>query len=260
MAKLTKDQTRRHNEAVALLQKDVLTDDERIFVLENWREDANHNTSVAGAFFTPTGLANDFAMDAGGGHRVIDLCAGIGGLSFWFHLHKRADELVCVEINPAYIEVGRKILPHATWIQADVFDLPELGLFDLAIANPPFGATPRRGGKSKRYNGSAFEYHVIAIASELAERGAFIVPQGAAPFDYSGSCHYREKRTDAYSKFAEATGIELVHGCGVDTSFYRHEWHGTSPMTEIVHADFEEIRKQRMQGTTDDLFAHALAA
>lgn len=260
MAKLTKEQSRRHTEAVVLLQKNVLTDDERIFVLENWREDANHNTSAAGAFFTPSGLAGDFAMDAGGGRRVIDLCAGIGGLSFWLHLRGRVSELVCVEINPAYIEVGRKILPQATWLQADVFDLPDLGSFDLAISNPPFGSTPRRGGKSKLYNGSSFEYHVISIASELAERGAFIVPQGAAPFDYSGARHYREKRSDAYSKFIDATGIALEAGCGVDTSFYRNEWHGASPMTEIVHADFADVRKQRARGTTADLFAPALAA
>ena len=260
MATLTKNESRRHAEAVELLKKDVLTVDERIFVLENWREDANHNTSAAGAFFTPTGLANDFAMDAGGGRRVIDLCAGIGGLSFWMFLHERVKELVCVEVNPAYIEVGRKILPEATWIQADVFDLPELGQFDLAIANPPFGSTPRRGGKSKRYSGSAFEYHVIAIASEIAERGAFIVPQGSAPFDYSGKQCYRTKRTDAYAKFSEATGISLEPGCGINTDYYRSEWHGTSPATEVVHADFEELRKQRAQGTTEDLFTHALAA
>jgi len=66
---------------------------------------------ACGAHFTPAGLARDFAIDAGGGRRVIDLCAGIGGLGFWLDLDGRAGELVCVEVNPAYVEVGRKILP-----------------------------------------------------------------------------------------------------------------------------------------------------
>ena len=48
--KLTKQQARR---------------DDKLFVLEHWREDANHVNSTAGASFTPWGLALDFALDAG---------------------------------------------------------------------------------------------------------------------------------------------------------------------------------------------------
>jgi hypothetical protein len=50
-------------------------------------------------------------------------------------------ELTCVEINPRYFEVGRKLLPEARWINADVFDWRtlDLGRYDVAIANPPFG-------------------------------------------------------------------------------------------------------------------------
>lgn len=261
MAKLTKTETKRHNEACELLKKEVLTDDERIFVLENWNEGAHHMNGAAGAFFTPSGLAADFSIDAGGGRRVIDLCAGIGSLSFWLHLRGRASEIVCVEINPDYIAVGKKILPEATWIQADVFNLPkDLGTFDLAISNPPFGSTPRRCGAAPRYTGSTFEYHVMDIASDLAERGAFIIPQNSAPFTFSGARDYRSRVSDGYTKFHEATGIELEPGCGVDTSFYKDEWHGVSPTVEIVCADFEEVKKQRARGTTGDLFGLALAA
>ncbi|MHC2251940.1 hypothetical protein ACVILK_001632 [Bradyrhizobium embrapense] len=117
MAKLTKVEARAHAKAVELLKKDVLTYDERVFVLDNWHEGANHINGSAGAFFTPTGLAADFAIDASGG-RTIDLCAGIGALAFhvfWrgYYARSKGDperEIVCIERNPAYVEVGRKVL------------------------------------------------------------------------------------------------------------------------------------------------------
>jgi len=249
MSKLTKDQYRAHAEAVALLEKDVLTFDERWFVLENWHEGANHVNSQAGAFFTPILLARDFALEVGGG-RIIDLCAGIGALAF--HAYHRASwnpdrpaKIVCVERNPDYVAVGRKVLPEAEWICADVFDLPaDLGHFDFAIGNPPFGATPRTGA-GPRYTGRAFEYHVMDVAAGLADAGAFIVPQNSAPFRYSGVANYSVRRSDEYSAFETVTGITLEPGCGVDTSLYLQEWRGTTPHVEIVVADFAEVRAQR---------------
>jgi hypothetical protein len=81
MSKLTKQQAAQHHEACSLLQKEVLTEDERLFVLDHWQESANHVNSVAGAFFTPTGLARDLSIEVSG-LRIIDLCAGIGSLAF----------------------------------------------------------------------------------------------------------------------------------------------------------------------------------
>lgn len=249
MSKLTKKQAKAHAQAVALLQKDELTFDERWFVLENWQESANHVNSEAGAFFTPIGLAHDFSLEVGGG-RIIDLCAGIGGLAF--HAYNRASwnpsnppQIVCVEKNPDYVAIGRKILPEALWICADVFDLPaDLGRFDVAIGNPPFGATPRQGA-GPRYTGRAFEYHVIDIAADLAERGVFIVPQNSAPFRYSGVQCFTVARTDDCEAFELATGVELSPNCGIDTETYRHEWRGTSPRVEIVLADFQGVKEAR---------------
>lgn len=45
-------------------------------------------------------------------------------------------DITCVELNPHYVEVGKKVVPEATWICADVLDpfLPDLlGQFDFAI-------------------------------------------------------------------------------------------------------------------------------
>ncbi|MFC2248761.1 methyltransferase [Labrys portucalensis] len=256
MSKLTKAQIKAHDEAVALLQKERLSEDDTWTVLENWKESATHINSRAGAFFTPTELARDFAIEVSGS-RIIDLCAGIGALSFM--ARQRAlwgggpePEIVCVEINPDYIAVGQKVLPQATWIQADIFNLPDLGRFDCAISNPPFGAT-KRSGRAPRYSGKSFDLHVIDIASDLADYGTFIVPQMSAPFEYSGRDHYRVRSSDTYEAFHQATAIELTASCGIDCSVYRNDWNGVAPAVEVVLADFIQARSRRIPTQPDHI-------
>lgn len=255
MAKLTKAQRKAHAEAEALLTKDRLSEDERDFVFQNWHEGANHINGAAGAFFTPWDLAADFALD-GAGERVIDLCAGIGILGY-FIAHRRAwsardPDITCVEINPRYCAVGRKLLPEARWINADVFDWrswwrDELDgvTFDIAIANPPFGRVAR-AGSSPRYRGAEFEYHVIDIASEMADRGAFILPQQSAPFRYSGAPFYERRAHGRAVDFEKLTGLHLDIGAGIDTSIHEDGWKDTSIVCEIVCTEFAEVRERRM--------------
>src|ERR1700760_3262460 len=107
------------------------------------------------------------------GRRVIDLCAGIGSLAFAYY-HRDAFrrgnglEIVCVEQNFDYVAVGRKVLPEATWILANVLELPaRLGKFDCASANPPFGRI-KSAGTAPRYTGAEFKYSVIDVASDIA--------------------------------------------------------------------------------------------
>jgi hypothetical protein len=145
---------------------------------------------------------------------------------------------VCVELNPEYARIGKRIVPGATWIVGSVFDPAQLGRFAWAISNPPFGSIPAHGFKGK-YTGSQFEYRVIEIASRMADFGAFILPQMSAPFRYSGQQCYREDETDKARKFREQTGIVMEPGCGVDTSIYKNEWRGVSPVCEIVVCEFE---------------------
>lgn len=249
MAKLTKREISAHHQACELLAKDRLSEDDRWFVLENWKESATHINSAAGAFFTPPMLARDFAIEVGG-PRVIDLCAGIGTLAFmaWNKSGwgREPVAITCIESNPDYIAVGRKVLPEAEWIQADIFDLPaNLGSFDFAISNPPFGST-KRTGSAPRYQGRAFEYHVIDIASDLARYGVFIVPLASAPFKLSGQPFHEPTSPAEYERFKSATGIELGPNCGIDTEIYRGDWNGVAPTVEIVLADFEEVRAARL--------------
>ena len=263
MAKLTKAQSKAHLQAEELLKKDVLTLDEKAFVYENWNEAALHDNTRAGAFFTPMSLANDFKLEVPG-PKIIDICAGIGILSFCklhfqHHDPERMPAITCVEINPDYVRVGRKLLPEATWICADIFDIwQELPRdFTTAIANPPFGAV-RHAGKAPRYSGPEFEYKIIDIAGHLASYGAFIVPQMAAPFRYSGvQCYQRNEHTK-YAKFAAETGIHLDAGCGIDTTFHSDGWKHGAPVTEIVCCEFAQ--PVQAQGELFDLPGKVTAA
>ncbi|MFF8610847.1 methyltransferase [Streptomyces sp. NPDC015346] len=248
MARLSKEAAKAHERAAALVALDRdLTENEKEFVLDNWQEAATASHNLDGAFFTPEPLARDLSIEVHG-DRIIDLCAGIGRLAYtcrdywgrrWNNQPPR--EIVCVEKNPAYVAVGRKILPEATWICADVLTVPTLGLgrFDTAISNPPFGAIPR-SGNAPTYTGGRFEYHVIAIAAMLADFGAFIIPQRSAPFRYSGEPYYREERDRECARFEKETGIRLGPGAGFDTSMYRQEWRGVSPKVEVTVCDFDE--------------------
>lgn len=245
MAKLTKAQAKAHAQACDILTKPKLTEDDKDFVLNNWNEGATHVNGAAGAFFTPYDMAFDFAFDVGG-PRVIDLCAGIGMLSYavWCRSVRNEDrpKITCIERNADYLAVGQKILPEAEWIHADVLDVLDMGLgkFDYAISNPPFGNI-KRERNSPRYTGKDFEFHVIDIAAHLADYGVFIVPQGSAGFNYSGRARYGRQTEGKAVKFQELTGLHFDGGVGVDTGYYLDQWKGVSPLCEIVCVDFTPI-------------------
>ncbi|MEW1734460.1 hypothetical protein AB0346_00725 [Nocardia beijingensis] len=120
--------------------------------------------------------------------------------------------------------------------------------FHTAIANPPFGVgagSATTGG----YRGRRFEYHVIAAASRLAERGVLLVPRSSAPFTYSGSDRYRaDDRDPEYQRFTEATGIVLGPNVGIDTSLYDDLWHHRPPATEVVTCDFSSATRSTPPG------------
>jgi len=257
MSRLSKRQASLHAQACALLEKDKLTFDDKLFVLDNWQESATHVNSVAGAFFTPQGLARELSIEVGG-RKIVDLCAGIGALAFAvFHYSATFSgtdkpQITCVEINPDYVAVGRKILPEATWICADVLNLPPTVTgFDCAIANPPFGRIAS-SGKSPRYTGSDFEYKVLDIASDIAKYATFLIIQSSSPFKLSGVQRYEETRTEKYLAFSKATNIELTPNCGIDTTISDDgpAWHDVKVVTEIVLADFTKTRTRRQPETS----------
>lgn len=267
MAKLTKKQTAEHNEAMDILNevlngsKEKLSIDDRLFVYDNYREDANHATGQAGAFFTPNGLARDFNL-AIPGHRIIDLCAGIGKLGF-FHWLDCHGPVTCVELNPDYVRIGKALFPEATWIQGDVFDMvkqlkAEGKFFDAAISNPPFGK-PITRPTGDDIPALAMEYQIAYLGGLIADEGVFIMPQDSTPFRYSfdpqKGPHIGENRItddskdktyspskpvtcEKYAKFTEKTGYRMELAVGIDTGQYLNEWHGVSPLCEVVQIDY----------------------
>ena len=172
------------------------------------------------------------------------LCAGIGVLSYAAQLEcsdrsRCYADITCVELNPHYVEVGKKVVAGGTWICADVLDpfLPDLlGQFDFAIANPPFGRIANNYRKS--YMSGEFEYMVIEAASRIAKEGAFIIPQMSAPFVYSGTEDHRWLQEGRARTFEKRTGILLEFNQGIDTAYYKNDWHCTAPICEIVCCDF----------------------
>ncbi|WP_280312170.1 hypothetical protein [Nocardia abscessus] len=166
MGRLTRAEATAHREALGLagLRRD-LDEEEKRFVLTHFQESASATHPLGGAFFTPEDLADCMSLDVVG-NRVIDLCAGIGALAFACrNLREQSNglparELVCVESNPEFVAVGMKLVPEATWVCADVFDIgrQRWRLFDTAIANPPFG-NHTRTGNAPGYRGPRFEYY-----------------------------------------------------------------------------------------------------
>lgn len=240
MPKLSKARARAHQQAIKMPKQESLTYDEKVAIMDRYHEGAEHIQSTAGAFFTPEGLARDFSIEVWGG-KIVDLCAGIGKLAFWCSVDRSdIESLTCVEFNPDYVEVGKKLLPEANWICGDVLevwrDLPND--FDCAISNPPFGRIAG-SGSAPRYTGAEFEYKVIDVASHIAKSGVFILPQQSAPFDYSGRNGLQWTDIDKLTKFIEQTGIELEPNCGIDTATYLDDWNNVSPMVEIVCCEFD---------------------
>lgn len=246
MAKLTKAETKKHNQIMDLVESDkALTYEEKLFIIENFHEGAFTNNSELGAFFTPIGLARDFTLDACTNGSVIDLCAGIGGLSFamvHYMMYAKVREIVCVELNHTYYKLGKRIVPEATWIHGDALTTEFDRVFDMAISNPPFGKIKTSDFKGK-YTGAEFEYKVMERASQIARAGTFIIPQMSANFRYSGARCFEQNASTTSAKckkFLDETGLEMVPGCGVDTSYYLEDWKGVKPLCEVVCMEFDE--------------------
>jgi hypothetical protein len=117
------------------------------FIFTHYQPGAEHNIGANGTFFTPPSYAGSVAWAHGNcpkGSRVLEPTAGIGAcasamLNYRMH-DTEALHITCVELNPKFVEIGKRLLPECDWIRGSIFDVIEnLGRFHSAIGNPPFG-------------------------------------------------------------------------------------------------------------------------
>lgn len=247
---LTREQARNHQKAMDMVATDRELDlKEREFILDHYQPSASTTQALEGAYFTPREMARQLAAyDIGGdrpGERIIDLGAGIGRLAFevvhdpWrTHADMPLGEMVCVERNPEYVCVGRRVLPEATWICGDLLDVPgmDLGILDCAISNPPFGAVTR-SRDTAAYRPRQFEYHAIAAAAQVARRGIFIVPRPSVHEQHPS------QRTADCLRFTRETGIEL-NTTWMDADAWRDQWGGPTPSVTVVSAEFRHLHQR----------------
>ena len=223
MPTVSKKTQQQQRVAETILQQEVLSEDDKLYVLNHWRPTGQYK--LAGAYFTPPMLARDFNIEIGGWGHIVDLCAGIGALSYF--CYEPGLTMTCVEINPDFVRVGKKIVPEATWILADVMEWTPDEPFDWAISNPPFGPI---GGQSR------FEYAVAEKAHAITKLGStFLLPQSACPFKSSGMAGYTDVKNAAYERFSARTGVQFRRSC-IDTTVYEEDWYGLSkwPKVEVV--------------------------
>lgn len=240
MAKLTKVQTKAHNKAMDLLHSDrKLSVDDVFFFYENYREDANHNIAWNKAYFTPIDLARDFFVGCGNiDGKMIDLCAGIGKLSYFFYINKKdKSDITCVELNSSYCNIGKRLMPDANWINGSILDLniPDIKEYELAISNPPFGNPYAEIPDNFIFkNKNVFELVAVELATKLANRAAFILPSNVVPFEYSGKQQYSKVTNAKYEKFNKLTNIDLDILFSVDCNVYKDMWNSCKPNVEMV--------------------------
>ncbi|EPG6759284.1 TPA: methyltransferase, partial [Citrobacter freundii] len=216
MARVTKKESQLRLKVMELVHSDrQLTEDDKEFIFNNYRGDG---IGATGAFFTPEMLAWDFMLDAGCSDDCIELCAGIGRLSYYQFIRNKPSHITCVELNPEYVLIGKRVLPQAEWITGDALQYTPDRFYRVAYGNPPFGKINTSGAYTGRYTGSEFEYKIIDRAREYSSYGVWIVPQGSAGFKYSGHTYYdRSIQSAKYIKFEKDTGLILHPGVGIDT-------------------------------------------
>lgn len=201
MAKLTKKQLKLHTQALEILSKQQdLKFDEVDFVLDNWQPSASDVTEGQ-AFFTPEHTAYGLAMNTYHDGHIVDMCAGIGRLCWEILRHNYSNpdplQLTAIELNPAFVEVGKKIMPQVNWIEGSVLSEDILDSVNASsfVANPPFNLTWYSTDDTGWLSSTKGIFAVVeaGLRKTSEQAGTVILPTNAVPFEYSGKRSYKEK-------------------------------------------------------------------
>ncbi len=250
--KIPKRELKRQNELLELLKKESLTREEIEIIYEEFNPGMISEVGSAGAFFTPLGLARDCALFTPRSGHIVDVCAGIGVLSralFDYDSYdKKIKSITCIEINPKYVEIGRKLCPRAKWICSDAFDQDlwkELtkdlkdNRFDSCVSNPPFGRIKSLHQSDwLSYQGNK-DLEVLELCLRFAKNGYFILPVGSSPFKFSGELFYKEQMGRELKRFIKGQTMPFTMTAdGIDCDVHKDGWKNLNGIkVEAVNID-----------------------
>ncbi len=233
--KLSKVELKEQKEIKALIDNEKkLSLEELEKIYENFNPGYISDVTSHSAYFTPLDMAYDFALFAGRSGVCVDMCAGIGILSFCAKIRDtyegNIEHQICIERNPAYLEIGKRLLPDAIWIQGDIFDksiwdsiVAKYGRIDSIVSNPPFGKVTKTDVDRSwlKYQGSDLDIASIEVALKYTDDVAMILPSGSVSFRYSGKPYFEEVQNRKVDKLKKDTGLNIIMtNPGIDTSVY----------------------------------------
>jgi len=244
MAKLSRQDWKKHEQACELVECDrILSDDEREFILDNWNPLATNNVGTAGAYFTPREWAEALMVRLSPKGRILDFCSGIGRLAYtawnWGYDKK---EIVCVEINPDYVKVGKRIIPEATWILGNAYEqalIESLGTFNQVMSNPPFGkvSTVNGNGKWLSTHAQGADVMAVEIGARVAGGGVYILPADKTDYNYDKREFQKDKSISRFliGQYPDFNIHPWMAGDAItDDDGKPIRWNGAAPKCEVV--------------------------
>lgn len=244
--KLSKAELKVQKEVKTILEKDVLSFEDKEFIYENFHPGTIADITTDSAYFTPLDMAYDFGLFCCRYGVCVDMCAGIGGLSFAAKTRdfyeNRIKYSICIERNPRFIEIGKKLLPEAVWLQGDIFDkglwdeiVSTYGAVDCIYSNPPFGKVTKTGADRSwlNYKGADLDMAAIEVGLFHTNNVSMILPAGSVSFRYSGRPYYEELENRKINKLKKDIGEFYMSNPGIDTTVY-DKFKGTKITVEYV--------------------------
>lgn len=192
------------------------------FIFTYWMPGAEHSIGKGGIFFTPPEYALSVAWVSSATGRVLEPTAGIGVIAHkliqFRGLQPGCVDITCIEQQPKFVEIGKRLIPEATWLCGDTADiLPKLPMFDSCIGNPPFGRVPTLKGEA--------HYLICSLMCRHTKHGGvMLLPANAHDQQSTG-----DKPSTSYSSWSEDNegwhitetafvGPEHFNGCSLKTS------------------------------------------
>lgn len=261
MGKLSKREISKQVELKKLIDETkVLTDNQKEHIYKEFNEAFIGDVTHSSAYFTPIELAFDFALMSPTYGYVLDACAGIGVLSYTANIRDTYDgnikQLICIEKNPEFVEIGKKLLPDADWHCGSIFDQKlhqkifrkhKIKKSDCMISNPPYGTvTMKYVPDGERdwldYSGKEFDMAVIEVGHKLAEYHSYILPVQSCIFSVSGAHYHQHKTNRKFNKLKKDIDEPnlIQQWTSIDTTCYEG-FKNTKVLVECLNVEVDEI-------------------